>query len=54
MVPCHRVVFADGGICEGFAFGGPDVQRSLLEQEGVTFRDETHVDMAACRWEAGL
>ena len=54
VVPCHRVVFADGGICEGFAFGGPDVQRSLLEQEGVTFRDETHVDMAACRWQAGL
>ena len=54
VVPCHRVVFADGGICEGFAFGGPDVQRSLLEQEGVTFRDETHVDMATCRWEAGL
>ena len=27
--PCHRVVFADGHICEGFAFGGPDAQREL-------------------------
>ena len=25
-IPCHRVVFADGRICEGFAFGGPDAQ----------------------------
>lgn len=29
-IPCHRVVFADGRICEGFAFGGPDAQRELL------------------------
>ena len=28
-IPCHRVVFADGRICEGFAFGGPDAQREL-------------------------
>lgn len=38
-IPCHRVVFADGRICEGFAFGGPDAQRELLMGEGVTFTD---------------
>lgn len=38
-IPCHRVVFADGRICEGFAFGGPDAQRELLLGEGVTFTD---------------
>ncbi|WP_239462481.1 MGMT family protein [Enorma phocaeensis] len=54
VVPCHRVVFADGSICEGFAFGGADAQRALLEDEGVTFRDDTHVDLDACRWPAGL
>lgn len=53
-IPCHRVVFADGRICEGFAFGGPEVQRALLEDEGVPFTDETHVDLSACRWPAGL
>lgn len=53
-VPCHRVVFADGGICEGFAFGGSDAQRALLEAEGVAFRDPMHVDMTAHRWQAGL
>lgn len=53
-IPCHRVVFADGRICEGFAFGGPEVQRALLEEEGVVFRDDTHVDLDISRWPAGL
>lgn len=53
-VPCHRVVFADGRICEGFAFGGADVQRELLRSEGVAFRDDMHVDLDRSRWPAGL
>ncbi len=53
-IPCYRVVFADGRICEGFAFGGPDAQRELLMGEGVMFTDPMHVDLAACRWLAGL
>lgn len=44
-VPCHRVVNRDGRVAPGFAFGGPGVQRKLLEQEGVKFIDETHVDL---------
>ena len=43
--PCHRVVFKDGGLCKGFAFGGPDEQRAMLEEEGVTFADNDHVDL---------
>ena len=54
IVPCHRVVFADGSLCEGFAFGGIDVQRGLLEEEGVRFTPAGKVDLAACRWPAGI
>lgn len=49
-IPCHRVVFKDGSLCEGFAFDGPDNQRRLLEAEGVTFVDDSHVDLEACLW----
>ncbi len=51
-VPCHRVVFKDGGLAPGFAFGGPDAQRAFLEAEGVTFLPDGRVDMDACAWEA--
>lgn len=43
-VPCHRVVNKDGRLAPGYAFGGPNEQRSRLLAEGVGFIDETHVD----------
>ncbi|QOY59830.1 MGMT family protein [Thermophilibacter immobilis] len=51
-VPCHRVVFKDGSLAPGFAFGGPDEQRRLLEGEGVSFLPNGRVDMDRCAWEA--
>ena len=50
-IPCHRIVFKDGGLCKGYAFGGPNVQREMLEAEGVVFADDEHVDMKACQWD---
>ena len=50
IVPCHRVVFRDGSLTQGFAFGGMEVQKSLLENEGVIFKDEFTVDMEKCGW----
>ncbi|HIW53390.1 MAG TPA: MGMT family protein [Candidatus Ruthenibacterium merdigallinarum] len=50
VIPCHRVVFKDGSVCTGFAFGGPQVQRRMLEEEGVVFLPDGRVDMARCRW----
>ena len=47
-IPCHRVVRKDGRVASSFAFGGEDVQRMLLEGEGVLFKDEFTVDMAEC------
>ena len=51
-VPCHRVVFADGSLAPGFAFGGPGEQRRMLEAEGVGFLPDGRVDMARFAWEA--
>lgn len=50
VIPCHRVVFKDGRICAGYAFGGPQVQRAMLEEEGVPFLPDGRVDMARARW----
>lgn len=51
-VPCHRVVFADGSLARGFAFGGPGMQRQMLEEEGIIFLPDGKVDLARCQWEA--
>jgi methylated-DNA-protein-cysteine methyltransferase related protein len=40
VVPCHRVVFRDGSLTSGYAFGGKDVQKKLLLNEGVKFNGE--------------
>ena len=44
--PCHRVVNHAGRLVPGW-----DEQYRLLKQEGVTFRDETHVDMKKHQWD---
>ena len=51
IIPCHRVVFKDGSLTDGFAFGGRDVQKAMLLEEGVQFAEEYKVDMNNCRWE---
>ncbi|MGN0055653.1 MAG: MGMT family protein [Atopobiaceae bacterium] len=51
-VPCHRVVFADGSLAPGFAFGGPGQQRRMLQEEGVGFLPSGKVDMRRFQWEA--
>lgn len=51
VIPCHRVVFRDGSVCTGFAFGGREVQKALLEEEGVEVSGDFKIDMKKYRWE---
>lgn len=46
-VPCHRVVNRNGRIAPNFAFGGLNIQKKLLEAEGVEFKDNLHADITA-------
>ncbi len=45
VIPCHRVVNRFGQTSKAFAFGGEDVQRKLLEAEGVEFLPDGRVDL---------
>lgn len=51
-VPWQRVVNASGG-CSTERRGDlpPGLQQALLEQEGVTFRDDATLDLERYRWE---
>lgn len=46
LTPCHRVVFSDGRLAPGYAFGGPKEQLRKLELEGVVFLTDTQVDLS--------
>lgn len=52
VIPCHRVIFADGRLSYGFAFGGIECQRGLLEGEGVEVDENNIVDLKKYRWES--
>ena len=45
IIPCHRVVNRFGQTSPAFAFGGQDVQRKLLESEGIVFSADGTVDL---------
>lgn len=45
-LPCHRVVNAVGRTAPGWSS-----QRTLLEEEGVRFKPNGHVDMSRYLWE---
>ena len=51
VIPCHRVVDRNGRLAPAFAFGGSEVQRELLENEGVTFLDNGNVDLKKHIWQ---
>lgn len=50
VVPCHRVVAADGRLAANFGGGGPAVQYARLAPEGVVFLPQ---DFAACASQSG-
>ncbi len=49
-IPCHRVVTKDGALSRAFAFGGENMQRTLLAEEGIEFLDDGRVDMSRFLW----
>lgn len=44
-IPCHRVVNRQGRVAPSFAFGGEDLQRQLLEGEGIVFEPDGSINL---------
>lgn len=50
-IPWHRVINSSGGISTGrLLLHEPQLQRLLLEAEGVTFDERGHCDLQVCQW----
>lgn len=49
-IPCHRVVNRFGRTARAFAFGGENVQRQLLENEGIIFEEDGSIDLKKYCW----
>lgn len=49
-IPCHRVVSREGKLSKSFAFGGENLQKFYLEQEGVEILDDGTVDLNKFQW----
>ena len=49
-IPCHRVVNSKGELANAFVFGGKEVQKKLLSDEGIEFSDEYKVNMRKHFW----
>ncbi len=49
-VPCHRVVNRNGELSGSFAFGGYEVQKKMLEDEGVIVDERGIIDLNKYLW----
>ncbi|NJO41994.1 MAG: methylated-DNA--[protein]-cysteine S-methyltransferase [Cyanobacteria bacterium CRU_2_1] len=54
-IPWHRVINAKGEISQSpFRYGSDDVQRSLLEQEGIQFSPVGKISLKEYCWQPSL
>jgi len=51
LIPCHRVVNRFGEVSTAFAFGGENMQRLLLIEEGIEFQPDGKIDLSRFQWE---
>ena len=49
-IPWHRVINAKGEISKRANPVYEDIQRELLEDEGITFDEKRRVSLPACQW----
>lgn len=50
-IPCYRVVNRFGEVSKAFAFGGENMQITLLRADGIEVSDEGKVDLGIYLWD---
>jgi methylated-DNA-protein-cysteine methyltransferase-like protein len=50
-IPAQRVISSKGELTGGWAFGGKDKMRQLLEAEGIIFLADERVDLKQYGWD---
>jgi len=50
-LPCHRVVNRNGELAPEHVFGGVQIQRKILEAEGITFDEKGCIHMDKHLWQ---
>ena len=50
-IPCYRVVNRFGEVSKAFAFGGENMQITLLRADGIEVTDEGRVDLDTYLWD---
>jgi methylated-DNA-protein-cysteine methyltransferase-like protein len=49
-LPCHRVVNRLGEMSPEYVFGSKQLQKDILESEGITFKKDGCIDMKKHLW----
>jgi methylated-DNA-protein-cysteine methyltransferase-like protein len=50
-LPCHRVVNKTGTLSPSYVFGDSIVQKTMLEQEGITFKSDGKIHINKHLWD---
>ena len=53
-IPCHRVVNKAGDLSPKHGFCDKAIQKIMLEQEGITFRNDGKIDMKKHLWDGNI
>ncbi len=49
-IPCYRVVDRMGRLSEAFVFGGVNMQKELLQADGIEVSEDNRVDLERYLW----
>ncbi|MFI3228248.1 MAG: MGMT family protein [Clostridia bacterium] len=53
-IHCYRIVNREGNLAKSFAFGGVEIQKALLESDGICVSEDNKVDLKKYLWDGNF